>query len=380
MKTYSKEQIAGRIRALQAKAGRGATEAEAQSALDKAQDLMLKYNLSQNEVDGILQKQSVQADIETFVSFPTKTFPEWKSVLANGIGYAFACKFIRETEGYASYRSRGRVWVTTAWNFRYIGTEENRLMARLMYEYLSEAIDRIVEVEYLVAKTVYSAAVKAGAWEVSSEWEKERREKRDRLDGVSQTYILELGHGRAWKHAFRLGCAYRLSERLHERRKAAEAGKSHAAYRRERQQQNLSRLNQARDPWDKIVDDLISGITDNDLADQWERLALMVEGSDLPSRFAALILAAREAGLDIPEVSLPAVTNQYALAVTSMFQNLETANTAREELTYGSAREDLKASKVKMPTRNAGRTSSSSGYSAGQAAGGKISLNKQMEG
>lgn len=129
-------------------------EAEAAAASIKAQQLLTQYNL--NAAD--LQEQS--EEVGTFEVEVSSKAVSWKQFLVCGIAKANFCKAFTYVTASKTMR---RVALTL------VGRPANTKVAKLQYEYLSQTVERLAQ--------------------------------------------LETGD-RAYKNAFRLGCANRISQRL----------------------------------------------------------------------------------------------------------------------------------------------------------------------
>lgn len=160
------EEVLAKIRKLRRLAA-SADEHEAAAAAGAAQALMSKYQideaiLSFESEDGPAAEEPVKAWEDPLDVNKSKI--AWKGTLASGIARANGCRVLY-----------------FGGNIRIIGTATNVSACRYLYAWLAEEIDRIA-----------------------------------RIRGA--------GNGRAWAHAFRVGCAQAVADRL--RQAAADAKKA----------------------------------------------------------------------------------------------------------------------------------------------------------
>ncbi len=133
-------------------------ENEAALAAEKATELLTKYNLTLADL-GPEEEEDVTAEtVET-----TSRYVTWKMLILAGIATANGCRAMRS-------KSNG--------NMTLIGMQTNITVSQRLYEYLTKAVERLA-----------------------------KRHK---------------GKGRAFLHAFRVGCATRLRHRLEQLRKDME--------------------------------------------------------------------------------------------------------------------------------------------------------------
>lgn len=133
-------------------------ENEAALAAEKATELLTKYNLTLADL-GLGEEEDVTAEtVET-----TSRYVTWKMLILAGIATANGCRAMRS-------KSNG--------NMTLIGMQTNITVSQRLYEYLTKAVERLA-----------------------------KRHK---------------GKGRAFLHAFRVGCATRLRHRLEQLRRDME--------------------------------------------------------------------------------------------------------------------------------------------------------------
>lgn len=95
-----REKIVRRIAALIALASSNDNQSEAQSALAKAQELMQRYEVSENDIP---DERSGAINADT-IEFKTKRVPKWKSNLIVGITDLFGCSALRRN-GYGQEKA-----------------------------------------------------------------------------------------------------------------------------------------------------------------------------------------------------------------------------------------------------------------------------------
>jgi hypothetical protein len=125
------ERMRGLIASLLTKTvANGCTEQEAASALEKAQELLLRYNLSEQEVqahaDGneALRRKVGQQDVEVAAGF------KWRASLLGAIARANLCRIVVNDEG-----ERGTIHV--------FGNQENVRVVLDMWAWVSEQLERL---------------------------------------------------------------------------------------------------------------------------------------------------------------------------------------------------------------------------------------------
>ncbi len=133
-------------------------ENEAALAAEKATELLTKYNLSLADLGPDSEEKITTGTVET-----TSRYVTWKMLILAGIATANGCRAMRS-------KNNG--------NMTLIGTSTNIAVSQSLYEYLTKAVERLA-----------------------------KRHK---------------GKGRAFLHAFRVGCATRLRHRLEQYRKEME--------------------------------------------------------------------------------------------------------------------------------------------------------------
>ena len=129
--TEKRERMQSLIAALLAKTvGNGCTEQEAASAMEKAQELLLRYNLSQQEVfaradaDAEMRQKVGMQDIEVVGGF------KWRASLLNKVAAANLCRVVMRDDG-----NRGVVHV--------FGKQENVRVVLDMWSWMTEQLERL---------------------------------------------------------------------------------------------------------------------------------------------------------------------------------------------------------------------------------------------
>lgn len=176
---------------------RGATEHEAANAAAHAQRLMLRFGIEQREVENRVE---AGPDVETVAEFKTNRKPVWKATLFSNVAWAFGCRGVCQHNGYWENegvyqrgKNKGKLrvtFVTTSYTFELIGREHERAVARLTYEYLVGAVERIG---------------------------KQALKERQAEGGYGALY-----NPKTWASSWRFGCVSSLSKRLREQRQAQE--------------------------------------------------------------------------------------------------------------------------------------------------------------
>jgi hypothetical protein len=177
------EKIIDKVKKLLALAT-SANENEAALAANKAQALLAEHNLSIADVE---QKSSKHADIVADDN-PLEGKPMlWKRQLGAAISRLYFCTYFYQTV-YKHPVGGARVKVD---RHSFVGTRDNALVAKMMFEYLTDTVLRLSKAAALT------------------------QPKHER--------------GR-YRRSFRSGATARLSQRLHERYLAAKAGKVKSEY------------------------------------------------------------------------------------------------------------------------------------------------------
>lgn len=121
------ESIANKIKKLLA-LSQSPNEAEAIAASKKAQDLLTRYNLSMADV---ADPQAIDEEVEQQTLFHLDSKREWVITLLDGVARANFCSIIMTSgKGYGC-------------DYKLIGRPSNIAVASLMYEYLSETVERL---------------------------------------------------------------------------------------------------------------------------------------------------------------------------------------------------------------------------------------------
>lgn len=134
------------------KAGRGATEGEAESAMRMAQEIALKNNLdiAQIEAAGASQEGSPVERVKE--EFKGRAMYKWQTQLAKYVAESNFCYHIVQTkERYIEGHEGKDGWVhgryqTTKTNL-FIGRKGNVITAQLMYQYLTQTIEDLVPIQ-----------------------------------------------------------------------------------------------------------------------------------------------------------------------------------------------------------------------------------------
>lgn len=121
------ESIANKIKKLLA-LSQSPNEAEAIAASRKAQELLTQYNLSMAD---IADPQSIDEEVEQQTLFHLDSKREWVITLLDGVARANFCTIIMAT---------GRGYGT---DYKLVGRPSNIAVASLMYNYLSETVERL---------------------------------------------------------------------------------------------------------------------------------------------------------------------------------------------------------------------------------------------
>jgi len=182
----TKEEVVNLIRQLKALADKTVYEAEAEIALSKMQELLLRYNLQLEDIaldveaaNGHLDIREVTLDLGRW-----GTSRDWKkSLLFEVAKWNFCSALVSDRAG------------------TLIGTKDNIEAVKEMFEYIVEQLEAIAQAEF------------AKLWR----WEEGR--------WVKDTPY----HGKTWKLAFLAGAVDRMSQRLYEnwaRIKAEEEAKA----------------------------------------------------------------------------------------------------------------------------------------------------------
>ena len=139
------DKIIKRLQALLALAeGRGATEAEAALAMERAQDLLAKHNLSMASVFAAGAKDTEKREESELAAIKGSkgraAMYKWQQELMRSIADANYCRhWIRTT--YNAYNGHSKLNSHVL-----IGRESNVVACRLMFEYLLQSMDRMIPV------------------------------------------------------------------------------------------------------------------------------------------------------------------------------------------------------------------------------------------
>jgi hypothetical protein len=122
-----KEKMIDKIRKLLALAS-SPNENEAAAANEKAQALLLEYNLSMSDV-GTTEDEVGDEPITADVNGVTSAEP-WRRPLANAIAQMYFCKYV-----YVTWHGKD--------THTFIGTKVNAEVTKLMFDYLHETVNRL---------------------------------------------------------------------------------------------------------------------------------------------------------------------------------------------------------------------------------------------
>lgn len=147
----SKEEVVALIRKLFSLGNkdRNSSEAEAEAALQKAQELLQKHDLEMSEIMIDTNKEKVvNIEVENEIVFELKrsSMSSWEKSLINVIGMA------TETNGYFNKVYKG--YTSIVWQVGFVGTEWDRSIAKELYLYLHEKI-------YKMSKQFYGSDMPA---------------------------------------------------------------------------------------------------------------------------------------------------------------------------------------------------------------------------
>lgn len=165
----------------------GASESEAQSAMNLAQNLALKHGLSLENIDlndserntARVQGQEILLDGVNRI--------EWKAVLIRQLAYTNGCFFYwDQTDSRMSEKGK-RLVVKN--RLILIGTEMNRFMVKEGFRYLEEVVEVLAKEE--LADT-------------------------ERIIRIKELFMPDGLNRREFLSSFKIGCAERLSERLYD--------------------------------------------------------------------------------------------------------------------------------------------------------------------
>lgn len=143
-------------------------EQEATLAANKAQKLLLQYNLTYADLDDV-KEETIKKVFEQY-----KQRVIWKGELAKVIAINNFCDFWYQKKYYPN-----------TYEYVFVRKPHNIEVCQWLYDYLTETIERLAE----------------------RAWKKEKEK--------ASIYT----HGKNWKNSFMIGCVYRLREKMEEQRK-----------------------------------------------------------------------------------------------------------------------------------------------------------------
>jgi hypothetical protein len=129
------DKILERIRALLA-LSTSSNEFEAASAAAKAQELLLKHNLTLSQIPNGQREEITRTNF-------VRVGPLWLDMLMEAVATANCCKVIRNQSG--NFYSR---ILDDGWGYAVFGTESNIEVAHYLFEYLSNTILRLTPAFY----------------------------------------------------------------------------------------------------------------------------------------------------------------------------------------------------------------------------------------
>lgn len=119
----TREQVIDRINKLFALAGNNPSQAEAEAAMAKAQELLAEHKISLTEIPG--ENQEVEIVIHKMTDYSGKISSHWKWTLGNIIAKNFACRFL----AFGNYAT-------------FMGTETDAIVALATWKFALAQVDR----------------------------------------------------------------------------------------------------------------------------------------------------------------------------------------------------------------------------------------------
>jgi Protein of unknown function (DUF2786) len=173
----NKDKLVDKVRKLLALAG-SSNEHEAARAAEKAQAILAEYNLSMTDVKSTDEKEDLKID----KSIVTDSVP-WRRRLGVAVAQMYFCKyFYTFKKEYIPSRPNGYVRHDV---HSFVGAEHNLVIAKLMFQYLNETIERLAK------------------------------------DGSMQYPTNERS---SYRTSFKAACSLRVARRIHDRIEAAKKG------------------------------------------------------------------------------------------------------------------------------------------------------------
>jgi hypothetical protein len=128
MNDSERAKLLERVRKLLALAGNNANENEAAAAAEKAQALLVEHNLSMLDIDNLADDETKDIGVDN--SIITSSNP-WRRPLAVQVAKLYFCEYF-----YSSTRGSKNI-------HSFVGKKHNIEVAKMMFMYLLEAIDRL---------------------------------------------------------------------------------------------------------------------------------------------------------------------------------------------------------------------------------------------
>lgn len=160
---------------------------EAAAAASRAQELMIKYAVEEEEVRGRDPSASSAEPIEVEELFWSGQGPKWEGILAEAMSRSFLCRCYRDRASYKIYM---------------VGRASAREVFKATYLFIKDEINRLAK----------------------SGWEVEKHAYAELLEPKMVN-----GKGRAWRTSFGLGAVSTISHRLNDNMKKLTAGTTNGA-------------------------------------------------------------------------------------------------------------------------------------------------------
>jgi hypothetical protein len=135
MSKDEREKLILKIKRLVAVANsKGATEEEAATFAEKAQVMLAEYNLSMSDVEQQVDVDDTDVSIVINADLTTNSYP-WRRPLASAVAEMYFCKYFYTTRHYPSAHDQ----------HSFLGTAQNVLVAKMMFKYLIDTVDRLAK-------------------------------------------------------------------------------------------------------------------------------------------------------------------------------------------------------------------------------------------
>jgi Protein of unknown function (DUF2786) len=201
------EDVVERIRKLLRLAeNAGATEAEAASALERASALLLRHNLSMEQIAVSASQREVVGEER----IRTGWAGSWRGSLLGVLARHNLCS------PFVHRRDRADTVVI-------VGRPANIEATHAMYDWIAEQLERFAQEEWLVFNRAQREALAKAPGEPwcseCEDWTETYQQRRELLCDICDSSMLPerpLIHGFTWKTAFFRGAVLRISNRLHE--------------------------------------------------------------------------------------------------------------------------------------------------------------------